>query len=183
MIHNATHMEVVTVSIPNLLKLDAAHHLGVTHRLDPIPAVVYEEALRYYLGVMDEDGPAGILVDTEDDEWVVCYINSDPADRSPLTQARVSKYRAALAGKSNFMKIDRYEKVALSINEVTLDILDPNAHPDLHKGSSCDCSTFWSWLVCPHLLACQQRVGLMDIYSMMKPSHPPNRKRLKQSEK
>lgn len=185
---HANHRQLLTESIPTLLKLDCAHHVGVTRRMSSIPVAMMREAQRF-----KEDS---FLLYRQTDDFAFYYVNSSPGIKRKVTESRVRQYRVCtMDGITTDTTVEAFANTQLSLNEVciaarTLDELRQDSLPNVssqmstHNGDSCDCHEFWATLMCPHLLFCMELEGLINLEDQMKPSHPANKGRgLPQEEK
>lgn len=178
----ASHREVLDESIPTLLRLDSAKNVGVTHQLPCIPSVNFREAARYL--PTEYDGElTKIRCYKSREDFSFFYVNVDPDDPREVDLNRIKKYRdSIMAGKGSYQTVAAFKKDCLSLHEVTVSA-KRDVHPSLAAGDSCDCEYFWTYLMCPHLLACLDIESHVNIAESLKASHPPNKGKHQQQEK
>ena len=176
---NASHAAMLTVVLPNILKLDSIDRVGIVRTLPFTPACLLKKAQKFvensknfYIVPGTMTGRNRNVVNT----YVIHVNTTENMDlKRPVTKARVCEFDRATTNKS---KVTAYRPFVLHGHGLHRVFIRDDADFDCEtNGNECDCHRFWQIRTCPHILAAQHMIGGMNICQDLKAAHPANRKR------
>lgn len=179
---NASHINLLNISLPRVLHVAGTLHVGVTHSLASIPAVLISKSKEFLPDVGSKemrcvptaDRKHIVFMKKEDPDYFWAYCNTSPRQTTKVTPARVRTWLSLFKhGDTQVRSIEAFRKAALGLQEVAIS-KDRALRMHERNGDSCTCEQYSLWRVCPHLLAVQSLVfpGEHGLDHLLAPSHP-----------
>lgn len=173
----ASHEAMLHTNLFNLLKNIAWKNSEtvIQYKLSKIALVQYQAAAAL---VRANIKPVfvGAYHGEDGHNFHVWYLNATAGGKKTLSEVRIMGYKAYLHGNATIIKtLTQLKDAKSNIVEVFFRI-NEHESPDIENESSCNCEVFQKTRMCPHLLAVQHMEKYVDVFEMIKPAYPHNKK-------